>query len=72
MFFFVALEKACQVQLLADAASNGSGHPTIKVTPADAAATYRTNGTPQAGWFQGLTEFQLLEAKEGKTFSFGK
>jgi len=66
LFFFIAFEKACQVQLLADAAARGSGKSTVKITPEDALATYKVNGSSAAGWFQGKTEIELLEAREGK------
>ncbi|KAF8163241.1 class II aldolase/adducin domain-containing protein [Crassisporium funariophilum] len=69
VFFFIAMEKACQVQLLADAAAAGRGRLAIKIAPEEALATYTTNGSAQAGWFQGLTEFGLLEAREGKAYT---
>jgi len=72
VFFFIALERACQVQLMADAAAAGSGKATIKIAPEDALNTYKTNGSRQAGWFQGLTEFEHLEAREGKSYNFAK
>lgn len=72
IFFFIALEKACQVQLMADAAAAGLGRATVKIDPADALNTYRTNGNLRAGWFQGLPEFQLLEAREGKKYDGSK
>lgn len=68
MFFFIALEKACQVQLLADAAAAGRGISPVKISPDEAAATVQTNGNLRAGWFQGLPEFEALEAAEGKKF----
>lgn len=70
VFFFIALEKACEVQLKADAAAAGRGLATMKIPSEEALATYKTNGYNAAGWFQGLTEFGLLEALEGKTFQF--
>lgn len=70
VFFFIALEKACQVQLMADAAAAGTGSVTVKISPEEALATYKSNGYNAAGWFQGLTEFGLLEAQEGKSFEF--
>ncbi|KAF4615053.1 hypothetical protein D9613_002999 [Agrocybe pediades] len=72
VFFFIALEKACQVQLMADAAAAGTGRKTVKIPPEDALNTYRANGSLRAGWFQGLPEFQLLEAREGKSYDFAK
>jgi len=72
VFFFIALERACQVQLMADAAAAGSGRRTVKISPEDALNTYKTIGSVQAGWFQGLPEFQLLEAREGVVYKFAK
>ena len=43
---FIALEHACQVQLLAEAA--GAPHP---VDPVDARLVRDTMGTAHAGWF---------------------
>ena len=68
VFFFIALEKACQVQLLADAAVRGTGKSTVKITPEDALAVYRVTGSFVSGWFQGLTEFELLEAREQNSY----
>lgn len=72
VFFFIALEKACQVQLMADAAAAGKGRATVKIPLEDALNTYRANGSLKAGWFQGLPEFQLLEAREGISYVFNK
>ncbi|KAF8959023.1 class II aldolase/adducin domain-containing protein [Flammula alnicola] len=72
VFNFIALEKACHVQLMADAAAARNGRATIKIAPEEALVTYRTNGSLAAGWFQGLPEFELLEAREGKSFQFAK
>lgn len=68
VFFFTALENACHVQLLADAAAAGRGRPTVKIDSMDALHTHKTVGGSRAGWFQGLPEFQVLEAREGVTF----
>ena len=62
--FFIALEKSCHAQLLADAAGE-----TVKIHDEDAASTYKVVGTQRGGWFSGLPAFQLLEAKEGKKFN---
>ncbi|KAF8150074.1 class II aldolase/adducin domain-containing protein [Crassisporium funariophilum] len=68
VFFFIALEKACQVQLLADAAAAGKGRTTVKISREEAHATYTTNGSLEAGWFQGLPQFELLEAQERRSY----
>ena len=69
--FFVALEKSCQVQLLADAAAAGTGGKTVKIGDADAKITYNVVGSLPGGWFSGLPHFQALEAQEGVSFNFG-
>ncbi|TBU49076.1 class II aldolase/adducin domain-containing protein [Dichomitus squalens] len=71
LHFFVALEKSCQVQLLADAAAAGTGSQTKKVSEAECKLTYNVVGTHTAGWFSGLPHFQVLEAQEGVSFDFG-
>lgn len=65
LFFYTALEKACQAQLLADAAAGAHGRRPIAIPAEEALLTYKGNGSQVAGWFQALPEFQLLEAKEG-------
>jgi len=68
VFFFIAFERACQAQLLADAAAAGRGKSTVKISAEEARNTNKTNGSLYAGWFQGLLEFQLLEAREGVSY----
>lgn len=69
VFFYIALERACQAQLMADAAAGAHGRRPVRIPDEEARKTGKTNGTLVAGWFQGLTEFGLLEAKEGRNFS---
>lgn len=57
---------------MADAAAARTGRSTILIQPEEAFVTGRTNGSLKAGWFQGLPEFELLEAREGKTFKSTK
>ncbi|KAI0748337.1 class II aldolase/adducin N-terminal [Daedaleopsis nitida] len=47
--FFVALEKSCQVQLLADAAAAGTGGKTIKIGAEESAYTHGVVGTMVGG-----------------------
>lgn len=56
----------CKVQLLADAAAAGRGTNTIRISDAEAEATFKHIGRSSAGWFSGLPEFQMLEAREGR------
>jgi len=72
VFFFISLEKCCQVQLLADAAAAGRGAATVKIRADEAKDTYRTVGTMRAGWFSGLPQFDVLEAREGVSFEYKK
>ena len=55
-WWYIAMERSCQVQLLAESASNGSELVPISEEAASQAATI--TGSPYAGWFQ----FQPLYA----------
>ncbi|KLO18864.1 arad-like aldolase/epimerase [Schizopora paradoxa] len=70
VYYFMGLEKACQVQLLADAAAIGRGHPTVKISEAECIDTYEVVGHSKGGWFNGLPQFQLLEVQEGVRFEY--
>ncbi|EAU88311.1 class II aldolase/adducin domain-containing protein [Coprinopsis cinerea okayama7 len=72
VFFYIALERACQAQLMADAAAGAHGRTPIKISDEEAAYTAKSNGNLMAGWFQALPEFQLLEAREGVNFESWK
>jgi ribulose-5-phosphate 4-epimerase/fuculose-1-phosphate aldolase len=61
IYWYLALEKSCQAQLLADAAASGRGEQTIKVSDEDAAYTYKTVGSEVAGWFSAKPVFELAE-----------
>ncbi|PLB36885.1 class II aldolase/adducin family protein [Aspergillus candidus] len=65
VFWFVSLEKCCHAQLLADAAAAGRGGATIKIDDADAAFTYKTVGTPKAGWFSAKPLFDVIYKETG-------
>ena len=56
IFWFLSLERNCQVQLLADAAGK-----TKKIGDAEAAFNFTTMGTSHSGWFSALPEFDLAE-----------
>ncbi|KAH8906496.1 arad-like aldolase/epimerase [Coniochaeta sp. PMI_546] len=62
IYWYLALEKSCQAQLLADAAASGRGERTIKVSEEDAAYTYKTVGSEVAGWFSAKPVFELAES----------
>lgn len=65
VFWFMSLERCCQVQLLADAAAAGRGGRTVTVADDDAAFTYKTVGTEFAGWFSAKPTFDLMELEAG-------
>lgn len=62
-FWFISLDKTCHAQLLADAASAGSGHKKILITDEEAAFSYQQTGAPEKGWlaFQGYYDEQLAK-----------
>jgi ribulose-5-phosphate 4-epimerase/fuculose-1-phosphate aldolase len=72
VFFYSAFEKSCQVQLMADAAAAGRGIDTIKINEEDALRTHDILGKLNSGYFNGLPEFQALEAREGYKFELKK
>ncbi|KAF7348869.1 Aldolase-II domain-containing protein [Mycena venus] len=63
LHFYVAMERACQVQLIAEAAGK-----TVHINPAQAAETGKTVGSQGGGWFSGSMEFMVLEKEEGVKF----
>ncbi|MCJ1439081.1 hypothetical protein MMC27_008472 [Xylographa pallens] len=68
VFWFISLEKCCHAQLMADAAAGGRGGETKKIGDEEAAYTYKTIGTPLAGWFSAKPEFDKMYNAEGKDF----
>ena len=70
VYFYIALERACQAQLMADSAAAARGIPTVKIPDSQAAATGKTVGRTIVGWIAGSMEFKLLEREEGVTFKF--
>ena len=51
-WWYIALERCCQVQLLAEAANNGSGKKLTMINETAAKQAYSIAGSPFAGWFQ--------------------
>lgn len=68
IFWFVALEKSCYTQLLADAAASGRGGETVKIADEDALFTYRAVGTPRYGWFAAQPAFNSLARQLGDEY----
>jgi ribulose-5-phosphate 4-epimerase/fuculose-1-phosphate aldolase len=60
LFWFCSLEKCCHAQLLADAAAAGRGGETVKIDQEDAEFTYKSVGTPRAGWFSAKPMFDVM------------
>ncbi|KAG2065644.1 arad-like aldolase/epimerase [Suillus decipiens] len=60
IFFFILLEKCCQVQTITEQAAAAQ----------NAAKTHKRVGSETGGWFNGIPEFQLLEHEEGKRFQY--
>jgi len=65
VFNFIALEKCCHSQLMADAAAGGRGAQTVKIGDEEAAFTYKAIGTRKAAWFSGKPLFDVLEKETG-------
>lgn len=65
VFWFVSLDKCCQAQLLADAAAKGRGGETVKIGEEEAVVTYKTVGTPRAGWFSAKPLFDVIHKETG-------
>jgi len=59
--WFYTLDKACQVQLLADAAAQGRGGEPNRITHEEAVWTRAVAGTHDAGWFSGMMHFDLID-----------
>jgi len=68
LFWFCSLEKCCHAQLMADAAAAGRGGETIKIEEEDAAFTYKSVGTPRAGWFSAKPMFDVMAKEVGDDY----
>jgi ribulose-5-phosphate 4-epimerase/fuculose-1-phosphate aldolase len=65
-FWFVSLDKSCHAQLLADAASAGTGHRKRMINEEEARFSHDQVGSPEKGWlaFQGLYD-EILQRTNG-------
>lgn len=61
VFWFMSLERCCQVQLLADAAAGGRGHETVKIDEEDARYTANLAGSDMSGYLSAMPTFELME-----------
>lgn len=64
-FWFISLDKTCHAQLLADAASAGTGHEKKLICDEEAEFSYKQVGTPEKGWlaFQGYYDEQVAKTQ---------
>ncbi|KAG2065646.1 class II aldolase/adducin domain-containing protein [Suillus decipiens] len=69
-FFFISLEKCCQVQMITDQAVAARGLKPRHIDAENAAKTHKLLGSETGSWFSGIPEFQLLEHEEGKRFEY--
>ncbi|KAK5049979.1 hypothetical protein LTR84_004098 [Exophiala bonariae] len=62
-FWFISLDKTCHAQLLADAASAGTGYKKILISDEEAEFSFASVGTDEKGWlaFQGYYDEQLAK-----------
>ena len=70
--WFVMFEKCCQIQLLADASSAGTGKPLVAIKDPEARAAWEAVGTRGNGYFQALPHFQVAEREFGERSYLGK
>ena len=68
VFWFMSMEKCCHAQLMADAAAGGRNGETKKIGDEEAAFTYKTIGTPLAGWFSAKPLFDVMEKECGAEY----
>ncbi|KAK3933854.1 putative class ii aldolase [Diplogelasinospora grovesii] len=70
--YFVSLERLCQIQLVADASSAGTGKPLVTIGDEEARVTWKALGSDAAGYFQGLPLFQIAEREFGERTFLGR
>ncbi|KAF5983592.1 fuculose-phosphate aldolase [Fusarium coicis] len=66
--FFIALERACQTQLLVESSLAGSGLQKTYVGDEEAQYTKDGTGSPEVMYMQFLPEYQYILAKTGGDF----
>ena len=70
--YFVLLERLCQIQLAADASVAGTGKPLTVIGKEECEITFKSLGSPAAGYFQGLPLFQVGELEFGESTYMGR
>lgn len=70
--WFVLLESCCEVQLLADASSAGSGQQLVEIGELEAMSTWKALGGASGGYFMGLPLFQVAEKEFGESTFLGR
>jgi ribulose-5-phosphate 4-epimerase/fuculose-1-phosphate aldolase len=70
--WFVLFERCCQIQLLADASSTGTGIQLTTIGEDEARTTWEAVGTSGNGYFQGLPLYQVAEQEFGERTVLGK
>ena len=66
--WFHVLDKCCHVNLLADAAANGRGAETVKISDEEAEYTRGVVGSHKAGDMMGRALFDLIDEVTGKKY----
>ena len=64
-WWFLALERACQVQMIAEATG-----PVVEVPDEYAQFTYDQTGFPEAGWFQFQPLWEDMVARDGMDWAY--
>jgi ribulose-5-phosphate 4-epimerase/fuculose-1-phosphate aldolase len=70
--WFVLFERCCQIQLMADASSAGTGIQLTTIGEEEARTTWEAVGTSGNGYFQGLPLYQVAEQEFGERTVLGK
>ena len=53
---------------MTDAVTAGRGYETVKIDDEDAAFTYKSVGSPRAGWFSALPAFDVMARESGEEY----
>ncbi|KAF2163467.1 hypothetical protein M409DRAFT_68412 [Zasmidium cellare ATCC 36951] len=67
-FYFISMDKACQVQLLVEAAEQRSGHKKTIVSDEEAEYSYAQTGSQAKGWLHFQPYYDQILAKTKRSF----